>query len=93
MEKYQLYISIGLVIITILPIMYLGARIFSSTHRAEFIERPLLTIYALIFPLYVYSFWFRPDILHDYFKIGTLGQIIGYCVLCFAVILKTEPPE
>ncbi len=93
MEKYKLYITIGLILITILPIMYVGARIFSKDGRGEFIDRPLLFIYTLIAPLYFYAFWARPDILEDYLDLQALGQIIVYCVLCFAVILKTEPPE
>jgi hypothetical protein len=93
MEKYQLYITIALLLFTLMPIMYLGARIATKVGRGEFVERPLLAIYALIAPLYFYCFWFAPEILHDYFHMPVFWQVAVYAVLCFAVILKTDPPE
>ena len=93
MEKYQLYTSIALILFTFMPIAYLGGNLFTSHGRGEFLDRPLLTLYAIVAPLYFYTFWFKPEILQDFFHMNVLAQIIVYFVLCFAVILKTEPPE
>jgi hypothetical protein len=92
-EKYELYITISLCLITLIPLLYLLGHIFTSHGRGEIMSRPLLFIYFLFAPVYIYLFWFEHHILYDYLSLGPVGRIVVYSLTCFAVILKTDPPE